>query len=75
MKAGWERFHSIKACQVDVFATTSYNHLMFEIELSVLPVSYDDLCEFNEIRICCFIFVFYSSNYCFLCRAIEWHKA
>lgn len=67
--------HIIKACQVDVFATTSYNHLTFEVELSILPFSYDDLCEFNEIKMCCFTFVFYSSNNCFLFRVTEWHKA
>jgi len=60
---------------VDVFATTSYNHLTFEVELSILPFSYDDLCEFNEIKMCCFTFVFYSSNNCFLFRVTEWHKA
>lgn len=53
MKIVWKRLLILKACQMYIFAAASHNHLVFEMELNILPFSFSDEGECNQIRIHC----------------------
>lgn len=52
MKTVWKRL-ILKACQMYIFAAASHNHLVFEMELNILPFSFSDEGECNQMRIRC----------------------